>query len=141
MNLNTIRSVIIDQFRLPIGSIHGYQHWRRVEKNGLDIAKRYPTVNTSVIRLFSFLHDSQRVNEDYDPDHGKRASRYVRNLYTLGLLPLTKDEEKLLEYACCFHSKRHAQSEDITVLACWDSDRLDLTRVGIPKYEIKLHLR
>jgi uncharacterized protein len=46
------------------------------------------------------------------------------------LFDLDDDKFQLLQYACRWHT--HGKlSSDPTVGACWDADRLDLTRVGI----------
>ncbi|MCB2041992.1 MAG: hypothetical protein KDH48_15080, partial [Rhodoferax sp.] len=37
----------------------------------------------------------------------------------------------LLQAACRGHSDGHRAGHDVTVLTCWDADRLDLGRVGI----------
>jgi len=40
-------------------------------------------------------------------------------------------------YACEHHSNQTAKSDNITIQICWDSDRLDIWRLGIepdPKY-------
>ena len=45
-------------------------------------------------------------------------------------------EMDLLQYACDHHSDG-TKTGDVTVLTCWDADRLDLGRVGItpnPRY-------
>ena len=70
--INEIRG----QFALDWQVIHGASHWSRVRINGLKIA-RTNHARTDVIELFAFLHDSQRWNDDYDPEHGLRAAEYV----------------------------------------------------------------
>jgi len=42
-----------------------------------------------VVELFAFLHDSRRLNEYKDPDHGSKTARTMKgsvNLANLGLL-------------------------------------------------------
>ena len=49
---------------------------------------------------------------------------------------LSDQELELLTHACRHHSDSFMEG-DVTVLTCWDADRLDLERVGIrpdPKY-------
>ena len=43
---------------------------------------------------------------------------------------VTEAELDLLKEACSHHSDGHLVA-DVTVMTCWDADRLDLGRVGI----------
>jgi uncharacterized protein len=117
------------QFRLPIDSIHGMSHWRRVREIGMYLAS-LTNADTKVVALFSCIHDSQRDNEDDDPMHGVRAVRYARDLYDRGLLKINEKQLEQLVFACANHSDRDAVSHDSTVQTCWDADRLDLYRLG-----------
>ena len=47
-------------------SVHGLQHWQRVERNGLYLAKKEGG-DDLVVSLFALFHDSQRVNDYEDP--------------------------------------------------------------------------
>ena len=58
---------------------HGASHWARVRNNGLMIAAA-TGANMAVVELFAFFHDSCRVNEYTDHDHGKRGADLVRLL-------------------------------------------------------------
>ena len=82
-----------------------------------------------VVELFAFLHDSQRRNDGYDRHHGARAADYVVELNSW-LLDLDPTGLDMLAYACRHHSDGLTEA-DVTVQTCWDSDRLDLGRVGI----------
>ena len=55
-----------------LGVCHGVSHWERVERNGLLLAT--DEVNTTVVRLFAYLHDKWRVDNEEDLEHGKRAA-------------------------------------------------------------------
>ena len=88
--------------------------------------------------MFALLHDSQRLCEGYDPEHGLRASEYAQKLFDQGLLVLDQPKIELLKLACKNHCDRSAKSNDISVNICWDSDRIDLTRVGVDPKEIEL---
>jgi len=57
---------------LPLSSIHGSSHWRRVERFGLKVAEANGA-DREVVSLFAYLHDARRVNNDDDPGHGERA--------------------------------------------------------------------
>src|SRR5690606_11492245 len=78
---------------------------------------------------FGILHDVERQNESFDPQHVPRAAALVEWLNG-DLFSIHEEQLELLSYAC----RRHADgltSDDPTVGCCWDSDRLDLPRVGI----------
>ena len=119
-------------FTLGPHSIHGPDHWRRVENFGLELA-RESGADKTVVRLFAILHDSCRRNDGGDFHHGPRAadmlSSLVPDLFTLG-----SDRLSLLEHAIRNHTKGRT-SVDPTIGTCWDSDRLDLGRVGMRPHE------
>jgi uncharacterized protein len=110
-------------------SIHGPGHWRRVERNGLLLATRTPGADPVVIRLFALFHDSQRLNDGWDPNHGARGAEYAKTLRGAHY-DLSGDAFEILHFACTWHTDRD-RHDDPTVAACWDADRLDLGRVGI----------
>lgn len=120
--------MIREQFALDWSGIHGAPHWARVRENGLRLA-RETNANTRVIELFAFLHDSRRLNDHMDPDHGQRAAEFAASLRG-SLISLDDDEFELLHAACTLHSEGQTEG-DVTVLCCWDADRLDLGRVGV----------
>jgi uncharacterized protein len=115
-------------FKLDWNGVHGVSHWARVRVNGLLIAQEN-LANERVVELFAFLHDSKRQSEFRDSEHGLRAARFI-DILSDDLLGISKTEKKLLCYACEYHS-HGLLDEDITVLTCWDADRLDLGRVNI----------
>jgi len=112
-------------------SKHGISHWRSVDKIGKRLSERNDA-DYSVIEYFAYLHDSQRLDEDKDIEHGYRAKVFVQSLLNEGKLSdLTPKQQNQLLYACEYHSHDFVRSNDITILTCIDSDRLDLTRFGI----------
>jgi uncharacterized protein len=114
-----------------IGShIHGELHWRTVGANGLWLAEPLDGADTYVIFLFALLHDSMRENDGRDPQHGPRAAVFATELHSEGLLRTTPAQLETLHYACFEHTNGLV-SDDPTVGACWDADRLDLPRVWI----------
>jgi len=126
---------ILRQFRLDPMGIHGAAHWARVMHHGLYIA-RSNGADPLVVRLFAVLHDSQRISEGRDPDHGRRASDYVAQLHEERVLDLDASQLRWLRLACEGHSRGDTEAEP-TVAACWDADRLDLGRVDAwpnPRY-------
>jgi uncharacterized protein len=120
--------LIRQQFALEWDGIHGAPHWARVKENGLRLAEQ-TGARTNVVELFAFLHDSRRLNDGSDPDHGKRAGEFARSL-TGTVIDLGQSDLELLVAACEGHSEGSTQG-DITVCTCWDADRLDLGRVHI----------
>jgi uncharacterized protein len=116
------------KFALDWMGPHGVPHWARVRANGLRLAE-LSGARPRVVELFAFLHDSCRKREMGDPEHGPRAARFSAKL--LGReIQLGGDDFNLLHEAISAHSDGLTQA-DITVMTCWDADRLDLGRVGI----------
>jgi uncharacterized protein len=127
-------TLVSEQFPLGQDSIHGPEHWIRVEANGLLIASE-SGADITVVRLFALFHDSRRENEFTDPDHGRRGAFLAKSL--LGHeLHLDARRIDLLMEACEGHTDI-MHHPDPTIATCWDADRLDLPRVGItpdPKF-------
>jgi len=125
------------QFRGSLMGIHGRGHWRQVERNGVMLAEKNGVTAEEivVVRLFAVMHDSQRVNDSWDREHGQRAAAYARSLQRVEF-ELPEGLLKKLEKAC----ERHAlgeTTEDVLIGTCWDADRLDLVRLGVvPREEL-----
>jgi uncharacterized protein len=117
-----------DHFRLDWDGIHGAPHWARVRANGLILAEQ-TGADPYVIEVFAFIHDVERVSDASDPDHGLRASRLAVELNT-EYFQLSSSQLEQLVTACEGHSYGQTTG-NITVVTCWDSDRLDLGRIGI----------
>jgi uncharacterized protein len=128
MTVSCLIPSLRSQFKLDWRGIHGVSHWARVRQNGLHLSK-ITGANTAVVELFAFLHDSCRLNDGYDPDHGARAAVFAQSLHGSVFTLSTQDLEVLVE-ACQGHT-HSGTSDDVTVQTCWDADRLDLGRVGI----------
>lgn len=126
---------IQEQFRLDWFGVHGIAHFQRVRENGLRLSEK-TKANATVVELFAFLHDARRHNEYEDDLHGKRAARMVRSFQGV-FFDLSPEDLELLAYACEFHTSGLREG-DITVLTCWDADRLDLGRVGLKPIAPKL---
>ena len=116
------------QFRLDWHGIHGAGHWARVRHHGVALA-RAEGADERIPVLFSVIHDSQRWNDDRDPEHGARAADYASWLRERGLFELDDTAFQLLQQACREHSNGMTEA-DVSVRVCWDADRLDLGRVG-----------
>ena len=115
-----------ERFVLDLHGIHGVSHWNRVRENGLRIA-RHTGANKQIVELFALLHDCCREDDRSDLGHGERAADFAHALRG-GLLHLPDAEFDLLFEAIRDHEHGYTRS-DITVMACWDADRLDLGRV------------
>lgn len=121
-------AVVERGFALPLDGIHGQAHWRRVHGNGSRLAE-LNGADLDTVQLFAYLHDSRRVDDGWDLDHGRRAADFVESLQG-SLLDLPAESLERLAFACAFHSDGLTEA-DITVQTCWDADRLDLGRIGI----------
>lgn len=133
LSAELIRS-ILNEYRLPCKGVHGITHWARVLENGLRLAS-HTDAKAPVVALFAVFHDSRRINESRDPGHGRRGAELAKSLRDK-TFHLSDEDFALLETACVYHTDS-LTSGDITVQTCWDSDRLDLGRVGIipdPRY-------
>lgn len=128
--------VLKEHFVLDWQGVHGAPHWARVRENGLRLAGQNGA-NPRVVELFSFIHDSCRINEWQDEDHGFRAGIFAQSLAKTSVISLSDDELELLVHACNGHSMGLVHV-DISIATCWDADRLDLGRVGIKPDPIKL---
>ena len=107
--------------------IHGFKHWRTVEKNGLYLSQ-FNDGDPAVISHFAYFHDCMRGNEQRDDGHGIRGGKYA--LKNRDLLDLDDDQLNILYKACAGHTGGRNPSND-TIACCWEADRLDLRRVGI----------
>lgn len=109
--------------------IHGGDHWKQVEKNGLMIA-RDTGADEIVVKLFAIFHDSKRKNDGKDLEHGTRGAAFAKRCREEGRFVVTDGQMKKLVEACEKHTKVH-KTGDETVDTCFDADRLDLGRVWI----------
>jgi len=120
-------------FKIDYFGIHGIDHWRRVYRNTQILSDHY-NVKSEVFELFSLLHDSKRHDEFEDLHHGIRAARFARKLLDDGTIRLDANDAERLIYACANHTrsdKTHPLFSDLIVQICFDSDRLDIGRVGM----------
>ena len=121
-------ALIKSEFKLDWGGIHGANHWARVLHHGKTIGE-IRQADLLVVELFGFLHDSCRLNDGRDPQHGQRAADFAHGIQGdfFHLKPSQLD-------TLCFAMQHHSGGEvstNATIQTCWDSDRLDLGRVGI----------
>jgi len=78
-------AVVRPRFRLDLhGGMHGIPHWTRVWFHGRALAASLD-VDPAVLACFAFLHDSQRVDDGFDPMHGQRAADFAVHLRREGV--------------------------------------------------------
>ena len=119
---------IISGYQLPVLGIHGISHWARVLENGVRLSA-VNGANIKIVILFALFHDSKRRNEAKDDGHGQRGAAFITEIKDHDLA-LSNTESTLLQRACELHTDGLTEG-DVTLQTCWDSDRLDLNRVGI----------
>ena len=122
-------------FRLDWEGLHGAPHWSRVRDHGLMLA-RETGANIQVVEFFAFLHDVCRHDEGRDPEHGPRAAKFARAIRA-DHIALGNLEFELLVAALEGHTGGSDPGET-TIATCWDSDRLDLGRIGIRPNPVRL---
>lgn len=110
-------------------SVHGLSHWQRVERNGLFIADREGG-DQELVSLFALFHDSRRINDFEDPEHGARGAALAAEFFNDGKLPISQEQFDVLTFACTHHTDTF-HHDNVSIQCCWDADRLDLTRVGV----------
>jgi len=132
---------IKEHFGLPAeNSIdHGPKHWKSVALVGLQLARRDHRIDLFNVFVFAQLHDSQRLSEFEDPEHGQRAAQIfaaeMERQRIDGYEAGDARGSKLI-HALKFHDSGKTALNDPTIGACWDADRLNLGRIGIvPSYE------
>jgi len=116
-----------ERFALSLRGVHGVAHWQRVRENGLRVAK-HSGANKLIVELFAFLHDCCREYDGGDSEHGERAAEFAKSLR--GTLIHLDDDDFSLLYQAIKHHQGGRTKGNVTVITCWDADRLDLGRVG-----------
>ncbi|MBU0741357.1 hypothetical protein KKA85_06840 [bacterium] len=120
---------VMAQFALDPDGLHGLPHWARVLENALRLAKD-TDVNLEVLELFAILHDSRRISDGEDRDHGLRSADFALYCRDRGYL-LDDAYFSKLHLAIVGHSKPCSDPGDETIRICWDAEQLDLGRLGI----------
>ena len=127
-SLEQVWEMVLKETTVRMGSVHGPNHWARVERNGIYIAKR-TGADELIVRLFALFHDCMRLNDFRDNGHGQRGADFAKSKReALGFL--TDQQFEKLYFACQWHTDK-IHTDDPTIEACWDADRLDLKRVLI----------
>lgn len=109
---------------------HGAHHWRLVAVTGSELLPTVPTADPLVVLLFALFHDSQRESEYVDPEHGRRGALLAKELIPSALPDFEANRLHSVCTACDLHTTA-PPTDDPTLGSCWDSDRLNLWRVGI----------
>jgi uncharacterized protein len=136
--------IVLDQYRLPLDGYHGPVHWARVLMNSRDLFNAWhpiefkklgmvPVRVADATVLFALLHDACRHDEYEDAEHGQRGAEFASKLWRDGKLKdsrLSDAEFNLVYEAIYWHTNSNDASSSLVRLL-WDSDRLDLDRVGI----------
>ena len=127
------------EFKIDFYGDHGIDHWQRVYENTQRLSSYY-NIESEVFELFALLHDSKRHDEYEDSHHGIRAAGFAQKLFRNGVIELDAKDRARLLYACANHTSSDKEDplfDDLIVQICFDSDRLDIGRVGYdvdPKY-------
>lgn len=127
-SIERLRAFAVKHTRMGSFSVHGIVHWDRVANNA-DLLNT-SDVDLLVVKAFAYIHDVERNDDGYDLQHGPRAAALVDEIRDTELAFLNDDEILQLKKACELHTTT-LRTEDATVNACFDADRLDLGRVGI----------
>lgn len=115
------------QYELSHNGAFGVEHWFRTLINGRILAEK-TRADIAVVEHFAMLHDIKRQDEHRDIEHGARAADFANSLVG-AWIHLDHSQMLKLDEAIRFHSMGRL-SRDITVQVCWDSNRLDLGRLG-----------
>ncbi|MBF0253264.1 MAG: hypothetical protein HQL29_05545 [Candidatus Omnitrophica bacterium] len=132
--LTKLYEQIIKQYALNPNGIHGVEHWKRVKDHGLHLAKE-TGAKAHIVELFALLHDSHRLTEGTDNEHGKRAAEFAVKMNGI-YFNISEEDLDILCVACKGHTTELTH-HDVTVQTCWDADRLDLWRIEVtpdPKF-------
>lgn len=109
--------------------LHGISHWTHVATLGKYLSKQIG--DNVVTTLFAYLHDCKRLpNGNGNWEHGQRAGKFAQELFLNGLLSISESQLDQLIFACQHHNNHLIDTDDVTIQACWDADRLDLWRIG-----------
>ena len=128
-NLSTLVAAVLANSPNPTSRLHGVHHWQCVAWTGLQLVKDVPCCDLAVVFLFGLFHDSMRLNDWGDPEHGQRGGLLARHLHGQ-YYEVSPAQLDLLQAACDGHTNGHT-SPDPTIGVCWDADRLNLWRVGL----------
>lgn len=137
MSIQLLKDYISENFEMWSSPIHGLSHWNRVWSYGQTIGWSVDA-DMEIVEHFAYLHDCRRYDDGIDPGHGGRAGIFAKQ--NRELFDLSDAQFKQLVRAVSGHTDAMPgckAGEDPTLAVCWDSDRLDIDRVGFtvdPQY-------
>lgn len=126
--IEQVRRYAIGRSTSDTGYYHGIGHWDRVAENAEKL--KDDGVDIIVVKVFAYIHDVERINENRDSGHGERAAQLVDEIRTTVLGFMSDQQIDLLKEACALHTDVRSTGNQ-TIDTCFDADRLDLGRVGI----------
>jgi uncharacterized protein len=154
------RAVLLSELRhqaLISSSLHGPRHWIHVWRLGreLSVRARLDEKQSRCVDAFALFHDLGRQDDGLDPEHGTRSAAIFMKCATRLITDLTEFEAEIISLAIRWHSKvtsihdndgkRWPTTDDWSIkrvrevmAVCWDADRLDLLRLGIPADPAKM---
>jgi hypothetical protein len=115
---------------LSDSAIHGHEHAKRVALFAEMLACEYGADPLAAV-VAAYCHDCGRVNDDKDPEHGKRS--WARCAAAVSQRFPTVPME-MLRTAIEEHPFGKISTEPL-IAALWDADRIDLMRFGPNKLE------
>ena len=127
-HIEQLRDYAMSHTSMGYYSVHGIDHWDRVADNADLLVNA--DVDLLVVKAFAYVHDVERFDDFEDAQHGPRAAILVDRIRSTVLSFLNDQQIEQLKQACRLHTSTW-KTEDATVNACFDADRLDLGRVGI----------
>lgn len=113
----------------PESGSHGVVHWLHVAAAGARLLEAGADADPAVLFAFAVLHDVYRHAAGAYADHGARAANLARQLAEERHL-LSPDQLDTLTAALAGHVAQRV-SQEPTIGACWDADRLTLPRLGV----------
>ena len=130
--LRSLVEIVLPRAWRRDSTIHGDEHWRSVCATGLALAPSVGDVDRPLVFTFGLLHDTRRLTDSVEPEHGERAAGFAGELRNEDVLRLEDERFALLAEALVYHSHSSGLvSSDPTIGTCWDADRLHLPRVSI----------
>ncbi len=127
-HIEKLRAFSHERWPYQLGPTHGVEHWDRVAKFAQILYVE--GADMDVMQAFAYIHDAERRDNDYDIEHGKRASKLIDVIRHEELSFLNDEQIAKLKRACELHNVER-RTGDLTIDICFDADRMDLPRVGI----------
>ena len=131
MSIQLLKDYISENFGMWSSPVHGLSHWNRVWSYGQTIGWSVDA-DMEIVEYFAYLHDCRRYDDGIDPGHGGRAGIFAKQ--NRELFDLSDAQFKQLVRAVSGHTDAMPgckAANDPTLAVCWDSDRLDIDRVGL----------